>query len=335
MGRPTVVLAMVPVLTSDLFTPAHKEQLQALCEVPDPEPLTRFDDERAGVLLPSAEILLTGWGCPPIDEQVLGRASRLRAVVHAAGTVKNHVREVCFERGLRVSSAAAANAIPVAEYTLAAILLAGKRAFRLQRMYAEVRAGRLWPREVSLLGNYRRVVGIVGASHVGRIVMERLRSFDFSVLVHDPYLSSEEAEPLGAEPVALDPLLQRSHIVSLHAPALPETRHMIDRRRLGLLRDGAVLVNTARGALVDQQALTDELAAGRIDAVIDTTEPEVLPADSPLYELPNVFLTPHVAGAMGLETQRMAELALDEIARYVRGEPFAHQVHKEDLARIA
>jgi phosphoglycerate dehydrogenase-like enzyme len=335
MGRPTVVLAMVPVLTADLFTPAHKEHLQTLCEVPDPEPLTRFDDERAEVLLPSAEIVLTGWGCPPIDTQVLDRASRLRAVVHAAGTVKNHVREVCFERGLRVSSAAAANAIPVAEYTLAAILLAGKRAFRLQRMYAEVRAGRLWPREVSVPGNYRRVVGIVGASHVGRIVMERLRPFDFSVLVHDPYLAAEEAQTLGAEPVTLDALLQRSHIVSLHAPALPETRQMIDRRRLGLLCDGAVLVNTARGALVDQQALTDELVAARIDAVIDTTEPEVLPADSPLYELPNVFLTPHLAGAMGLETQRMAELALDEIARYVRGEPFAHQVYKEDLARIA
>jgi phosphoglycerate dehydrogenase-like enzyme len=335
MGRPTVVLAMVPVLTADLFTPAHQERLRTLCEVPDPEPLTRLDDARAKALLPRAEILLTGWGCPPIDEQALSQASLLQAIVHAAGTLKNHVREVCFERGIRVSSAAAANAVPVAEYTLAAILLAGKRAFRLQRMYAEVRAGRWWPQEVALPGNYRRGVGSVGAAHVGRLVMERLRSFDFLLLVHDPYLDAEEARRMGAEPVGLDELLQRSHVVSLHAPALPETQHMIDRRRLGLLCDGAVLVNTARGALVDQEALTDELVAGRIDAVIDTTEPEILPADSPLYDLPNVFLTPHVAGAMGLETQRMAELALDEIARYVRGEPFAHEVHKEDLARIA
>ena len=123
--------------------------------------------------------------------------------------------------------------------------------------------------------------------------------------------------------------------MSLHAPSLPETRHLLDARRLALLRDGAVLVNTARGALVDGDALTAELVAGRIDAVIDTTEPEILPADSPLYELPNVFLTPHIAGAMGTETRRSRPSPLDEIERLARGEPLAHEVRLEDLARIA
>ena len=133
----------------------------------------------------------------------------------------------------------------------------------------------------------------------------------------------------------MDDLLRRSDVVSLHAPALPETHHLLDARRLALLRDGAVLVNTARGALVDGDALRAELVAGRIDAVLDTTDPEILPADSPLYDLPNVFLTPHIAGAMGTETQRMATLALDEIERFARGEPLAHEIRLEDLARIA
>jgi phosphoglycerate dehydrogenase-like enzyme len=303
--------------------------------LPDPQPLTRFDDERAAPLLARAEILLTAWGSPRIDAAVLARAPRLAAIIHAAGTVKGHVDPLCFERGVRVSSAAAANAVPVAEFTLAAILLAGKRAFRLQRRYAEVRNFRLWWNEAPPIGNYRKVVGIVGASRIGRLVLQHLRGFDFAVLVSDPYLSAEEAAHFGAEKVEVDELLRRSDVVSLHAPSLPETHHLLDARRLALLRDGAVLVNTARGALVDGDALRAELVAGRIDAVLDTTDPEILLADSPLYDLPNVFLTPHIAGAMGAETQRMATLALDEIERFVKGEPLAHEIRLEDLARIA
>src|SRR5262249_54771062 len=151
-----------------------------------------------------------------------------------------------------------------------------------------------------------------------------------TVQVYDPYLDEAEAVALGVRRVELDDLLRSSDVVSLHAPALPETHHLIDRRRLGLLRDGATLINTARGWIVDSQAFEDEVKSGRIDAVIDTTEPEVLPADSPLYDAPNVFLTPHVAGAMGTETQRMAALALDEIERFTRGEPFRFGIQRED-----
>jgi phosphoglycerate dehydrogenase-like enzyme len=334
--RPKVALAWAPPLAPFLFGPAQHERLRAVADLADPEPLTRFDDARAARLLAEVEILLTSWGCPRIDGAVLARAPRLRAVVHAAGTVKGHVDPACWERGVQVSSAAAANAVPVAEYTVAAILLAGKRAFRLQRLYRELRGFRLWWNEVPPLGNRGRVVGIVGASRIGRLVLERLRPYDFERLVYDPFLRDEDARAFGAERVTdLDELLRRADVVSLHAPLLPETRGLLDRRRLALLRDGAVLVNTARGALVDQTALADELVSGRIDAVIDVTEPEVLPADSLLYELPNVFLTPHIAGALGSETQRLADLALDEIERLTRGEPLAHEVRREDLGRVA
>ena len=333
--RPTVVLAMAPALTQGMITPAHLARLRASCALPDPAPLVRFDDPRAAALLLRAEILLTGWGAPPVDAAVLERAPGLRAIAHAAGTVKNVVTPACFARGVRVVSAAAANALPVAEYTLAAILLANKRIFRIGRRYTELRAFRLWPQEFPGLGNRGKRIGVVGASRVGRRVIELLRPFDFTVLVHDPYLEASEARKLGVEALELDDLLRRSDVVTLHAPSLPGTRHMLDARRLGLLRDGAVLVNTARGALVDPAALERELVSGRIDAVIDTTEPEVLPADSPLYDLPNVFLTPHVAGALGPETQRLLELVLDEIERFVRGEPLRHEVRAEDWERIA
>ena len=335
MPRPTVVLAMVPQLTAELFAPEHRARLAGLAELPDPEPLTVFGEDRAGALLAQAELLLTGWGCPPIAAHVLDRAPRLRAIVHAAGTVKLHLTDDCWERGLQVSSAAAANAVPVAEYTLAAILFANKRAFRLQRRYRELRELRFWPLEAPGLGNYRKVIGIVGASHVGRRVLELLRPFDCDTLLYDPYVDASEAAALGARSVELDALLGAADVVSLHAPALPATHQMIDRRRLALMRDGAILINTARGWLVDGAALETELISGRIDAVIDTTEPEILPADSPLYDLPNVFLTPHIAGAMGAETQRLATLALDEIERFGRGEPFRYEVRRADLGRLA
>lgn len=333
--RPTVVLAMVPLFTPDLFTAAHWQRLESMCDVPDREPLLAFEDERARRLLAVADVLLTSWGCPPIDAPVLARAHRLRAIVHAAGTVKQHVTDACWERGVLVTSAASANAIPVAEFTLAAILFAGKRVLPIHRRYREARAFRWWPAEFPGLGNYRKVVGIVGASHIGRRVMDLLRPFDCTVQVYDPFLTSAEAMHLGAQLVPLDDLLRGADIVSLHAPALPETRHLIDRRRLALLRDGAVLINTARGWLVDHAALRDELERGRIDAILDTTEPEVIEEDSPLYDLPNVFVTPHIAGAMGAETQRMTSLALDEIERFARGEPFRHSIRREDLAKIA
>jgi phosphoglycerate dehydrogenase-like enzyme len=332
---PAVLLVFAPALNRQLVSDAHRERLGKLGRVLEPEPLPGLDDPRAARHLPDVEVLVTGWGCPRLDAAALARMPRLRAAFHAAGTVKNHVTMDCFERGIRVTSAAFANGIPVAEFTVAAIVLANKRAFRAQRLYRRVKGFRLWSQELPGMGNHHKTVGIVGASRIGRMVMERLRGFDFERLVHDPYLEDGEARALGAEPCALEDLLARSDVVSLHAPALPETRHLLDRRRLALLRDGAVLVNTARGALVDHEALGDELVSGRIDAVIDTTDPEILPVGSPLWELDNVFLTPHIAGSQGSETQRMMDLALDELERFVRGQPLRHEVRREDWDRIA
>lgn len=334
-GRPALSLALLRDFTEQLFSDELLARLASVARVLDDEPLTTFDDARAARVLPETEILLTGWGAPRIDAAVLDRAPRLRAIVHAAGTVKMHVDPECWRRGVVVTSAAAANAIPVAEYTLAMILLANKRMFRLRERYRELRRARHWAREFPGLGNYRRTVGIVGASQVGRRVLELLRPFDLEVLVQDPLLDEAGAAALGARAVELDALVAASDVVSLHAPALLETHHLMDARRLALLRDGATLINTARGWLVDHGALERELVSGRIDAVIDTTDPEVLPAESPLYELPNVLLTPHVAGALGTETQRLAALAIDEIERLARGEAPRHAIRAEDLAHLA
>lgn len=333
--KPRALLVYAPPLNRDLVTPQLRARLEGMCELLVDEAVPNFDDPRAALVLGDVEILVTGWGCPALDAKALDALPRLRAAFHAAGTVKNHVAPECFERGVRITSAAFANAIPVAEFTVATILLANKQAFALQRRYRERRAFRLWSAEYPGLGNHGKCIGIVGASRIGRMVIEHLRAFGFEILVHDPFLDEAGAATLGAELCTLDDLFTRSDVVSLHAPALPETQHLVDARSLSLLRDGAILINTARGALVDHTALTHELVSGRISAVLDTTEPEVLAEDSPLYDLDNVFLTPHIAGSQGTETARMFASALDELERFIAGEPLQHEVRLDDLSRIA
>lgn len=337
--RPVTVLAMSAPTRAAVL---GERILPELVRVADVDPgllVTDFGSARSEDALRQrlavAEVLFTGWGCPPLDARALELMPELRAVVHAAGSVKHHVTPACWERGLLVSSSAAANALPVAEYALAAILFSNKRVLDSAHAYRAVR-GPVDPlRHYPAVGNYRRTVGLVGASLIGRRVLELLRPFDLRVLVHDPYADPAELAALGAEAVALDELLSRSDVVSLHAPELPQTRRLLNASRLALMRDGATLVNTARGSLVDTAALTGELVSGRLHAVLDHTEPEVLPADSPLFDLPNVLLTPHVAGSLGGELDRLALSAVEEVERYARGLGFRHAVDRDRLGRSA
>jgi phosphoglycerate dehydrogenase-like enzyme len=317
-----------------LFPPPLMARLRQVADL-DPALVVRdFADPASAAALARAEVLITGWGCPRLEAGVLDTAPRLRTVLHAAGSVRSLVGEALWERGIIVSSAVTGNALPVAEYTLAMILLAGKDAFTHRERFRHTHAYPP-PAETAATGNVGRRVGVIGASRVGRRLLELLRPFDFTVLLHDPYVSPADAAALGAELLPLDDLLRRSEIVTLHAPDIPETYRMLDADRLALIRDGGVLINTSRGALVDPDALTDELVTGRLHAVLDVTEPEPLPAGSPLYRLPNVFLTPHIAGSLGNELERLGRIVAEELERLVAGAPLAHEVHHSDLARVA
>lgn len=332
-SRPRALAAMEPGLVERLFDDESRTRLSQLVALV-PGAIADFADADASELA-AVEILITCWGAPTITAEVLERAPRLRAVVHAAGTVKQLVSPSCWERPLLVSSQATTNGRPVAEFTVACILLANKRVFELSRRYGTERSA--WTKAMipSDIGNYRRVIGIVGASGIGRMVIELLRPYELDVVLYDPYVDADEAAALGVVGVELDELCSRSDVVSLHAPLLPATHRMIDARRLALLADGTTLINTARGALVDTESLTEELVSGRLHAVLDHTDPEVLPDDSPLYELPNVFVTPHVAGSLGVELHRLGAAAVDEVERLVTGLPLEHPVTQAQLDRLA
>ncbi|WP_327313488.1 hydroxyacid dehydrogenase [Streptomyces sp. NBC_01235] len=331
---PRALFAMNPVHLPELFPPRLMARLTALARIEPALVVTDFTDPAMAGPLAEADVLITGWGCPRIDGSVLAAAPRLRAVLHAAGSVRNLVSPEVWEQGVSVSNAVRANALPVAEFTLAAILLSGKDAFGLRERF---RTDHVFPppADYAKIGNLGKRVGIIGASRVGRRLLELLRPFDFSVTLYDPYIDAAEARALGAVLVPLDELMRTSDIISLNAPDIPETYRMLDRGRLSLMPDGSVLVNTSRGALVDPDALTDELVSGRISAVLDVTEPEPLPGDSPLYGLPNVFLTPHIAGSLGNELERLGRTVVDELALLGEGSPLAHAVCQADLVNSA
>lgn len=336
MTKPAIALAMQSFRTEHVLAEDSLRRLGEIGRLIDPQPLQRFDDDRARSVLAQAEVLITGWGCPPIGPSVLAAAPKLGLIAHAAGTVKGIVEDAVFDAGIVVTHAAEANSVPVAEFTLAAIIFAGKQVFRFRDHYVADRdRDRTYPMQSLAIGNYRRTVGIVGASRIGRRVIELLRPFSYRVLLFDPTLDAAEAQALGTTKVDLLELMRQSDIVSLHAPSLPSTRNMIGGEQLASMKDGATLINTARGALVDEDALLATLASGRIDAIIDVTDPEIPGRGSAFYDLPNVFLTPHIAGAVGLERGRLGEMAVDEIERFARGEPLLYRIGRRDLDLIA
>ncbi len=317
-----------------LFPEPLLRRLTAVLDIDPGAVAEHFDEPRAAAALAETEVIVSSWGAPRIDAAAIEAAPLLHTVLHAAGSVKWHITPAAWERGLAVSSSAEANAVPVAEYTLASILLAGKGIFHLREDFKAKRSftlGLVHPQ----VGNFGRVIGIIGASKIGRRVIELLRPFDLDILLADPFVDEAEAAALGTRLVGLDELVATADIVSVHAPDLRETAGLIDAGRLAAMKDGAVLVNTARGNLVDTDALTAELQGGRLSAVIDVTTPEPLPSESPLFDLPNVFLTPHVAGSQGNELSRMGLYMVEEAERLASGEPLAHRVDPAILWRQA
>ncbi len=339
-NKPRLLIAMRRELPQGFFGSREWARLNAVTDIIPGFPYTDFDTAEGAEALAEADILLAAWGTPPLTRERLSRAPRLKMLAYAASSVRAVAPAEFWETpDILVTTAASAMAVPVAEFTYAAIIMCGKDVFRLRDEHrAERGTGGFGSRRgmsLPYLGNHARRVGIVGASRIGRLVMEMLARAKFEIAVYDPFLSVEEATSFGAEKAELDELLAWSDTVSLHAPILPETRHMIGARELALMSDHAVLINTARGLLIDHDALLAEARSGRLRVLIDTPDPEPLPADSPFYDLPNVVLTPHIAGALGNELRALSDLAVTEIERFVGGLAPLYSVHKRDLERMA
>lgn len=287
---------------------------------------------RAGIA--EADALMTTWHSPFLRAEMFGpRPPRVRLIAHCGGEVKSRVAEEVFEL-LTVTNAAGPMAEPVAEMALALLLTLVRR---LPQYAAEMRAGVVRTNEYVSRGESvrGRTVGLVGFGRIGQAFARLVEPLGVRLLVADPYSSAEMVSAHSGTLVALDELLLASSVVVLAAGLTPETRNLLDARRLRLMPDGAYLINVARGGLIETEALMAELRAGRIEAALDVTDPlEPLPPDHELRSLPNVLLTPHIA-AGGIEMRgAIGEVAAAEVVRFFKGEQQQNIVTREMLATM-
>lgn len=317
---------------ANAYPPELRKEFGQLLEStgPDFSPGERWSQRTAE--LAQAEILLGTWGMPRLDRTFLEAAPNLRAVFYAAGSVRNLVSDELFDRGIIISSAWRANAIPVSEFTLGAILLS------LKRTWEHAREGAKGPdrRRLRVPGAYHSRVGLVSLGAIGRRMVDLLSPFDLDVVAFDPYFPPAQSESLGIELAPIDEVFSTCPVVSLHTPWLPETEGMIGRELISSMPEGATLINTARGAVINEPELCEVLRERPdLTAILDVTYPEPPESGSPLLTLPNVVLTPHIAGSMDGEVARMGWWMLEECQRFLRGEELRHSINRHELARMA
>ena len=335
MSKPTIAITIGQSHYERMFSQGAWVALEAFANVihhPGQEPANK---EELKVVLAEANACITSWGVARFDDEVMAAAPRLQAMAHMGSSVKRFVTDAFWARGVQLTSAGIALARDVAETTLGLMIVGQKRIWPLSQ---QIRAG-FWidtpVRETWFSRElFRKQVGIIGASNIGRHVINLLRPFEVTVLLYDPYVSEAEAVELGATKLELDELLRRAEIVSLHAPANEQTRHILNAARLKLMQDDALLINTARGTLIDEEALVKELSDGRFFAFLDVTDPEPPALDSPLRKLDNVVVTPHIAGCIE-NCHRMGELAVEELRRFFAGETAVYQITPAMYERIA
>lgn len=290
-----------------VYTPETLENLAAIADLA-PTPITREEILAAPERFTEVEVIFSTWGMPKFSEEELAAClPSLRAVFYAAGSVQAFAREH-LTRGVRVFSAWASNAVPVAEYTVAQILLANKGFFRSCRIMSggDHKGAKAYFRKMP--GNYGARVGIIGAGMIGKMVLRRLRDYRLETVTYDPFLSDEAAAELGTRKVSLEELFESCSVISNHVANLPATVGMLHYGLFSRMSETATFLNTGRGAQVVEADLIRALTeCPDRTAVLDVTMPEPPEADSPFYSLPNVFLTPHIAGSAGDEVARMGE----------------------------
>lgn len=321
-----------PGLEGQVFPPSVLSEISRFAE----RPWAVLDPMRwkeAGDALAQADVIVSTWGMPDLDAEFLAAAPALKAVFYAAGSVKGFVTDAAWERGIVVSSAWAANGIPVAEYSFATILLSLKRFWHFSRM---MRDGATSHENLSVAGAYHSKVGLVSLGAVGRATARMLQPLDVTLLAHDPFLPEEQAGELQISLVSLQDLFRECDVISIHTPWIPETERMITGELISSMKPGATLINTSRGAVIAEDEMIAVLSRRPdLSAVLDVTYPEPPAEDSPLRSLPNVVLTPHIAGSMQGECARMGSWMADELRRYLSEEPLRYRITRAMLAKMA
>jgi phosphoglycerate dehydrogenase-like enzyme len=327
-AKPKALMVLADWAYDQVYGDSGYAQLNELVSFVAP-PQTRESLYRAPELLRDVEVLISGWGAPTLDESLLQWAPHLRILFYGAGTVRGVMTNHAWDRGIRVTTAQSANAIPVAEFTFAQIIFCLKRGWTHVRQLRETRQ---WRQCDSIPSAYGSHVGIISLGEIGRRVCEYLKPIECETLVYDRHQDEELRHALAIDYASLEEIFARCEVVSLHTPLLADTRGMIHAGLLRMMPYGASLINTARGGVIDEEGLIEVLGERPdLTAVLDVTDPEPPSEQSPLWSLPNVVLTPHIAGSCGRETRRLGKWMIEEVTRYVNGEPLKWELHQESV----
>ena len=282
--------------------------------------------------LKGANIIVTSWGSPAIDQDVLDICPDLELVCHAAGTPKPIITDALIAKNIPVTYSACALGEGVAETALGFAISGAKRFYWLNQ---DTHNG-LWKQNApKCVDFYDITVGVISGGFVGRHFIKLLQNFNVDILLYDPTMTAEQVAALGATKAELEEMLAKSDVISVHAPSIPATAKMLNASNLHLIKDGALLINTSRGAVFDEPALIEELKKGRFYACIDVTDPEPPALENELRSLNNVVLTPHVAGCITNGKLRIAKHVCEEIERHLNGQPLRTPVIFENLSKMA
>ena len=328
----TAAVAVRPTLFNALFSEQSQQDLASLAALRYQEEDGRLSEDEMIALVRDCEVAVTGWGTPPFSQNVVDACPNLKLVAHSAGTIKNLLPDPVWNRGIKVVHAAAAIAPAVAEMTVLLMLMCRRDVHNINR---RMHAGEQWPQlELGFeLGGTR--VGVIGAGHTGRNVIKLLHGFAADIVVYDPYLSPERASELKVTKTSLEELMSTCSIITVQAPTTPETYHMLSREHLAMIQDGALFINTARSHAVDADALYDALKTNRFQAALDVFDSEPLAVDSRLRGLPNLVLTPHMAGKSEQARKRQGALIVEQLQLYATGRPLTQEVTRDMLTTMA
>jgi len=286
----------------------------------------QYGEEELAEKLRGVDICISGWGNTPFHEKTLKYADKLKLIAHIGGSVRPMVGDAAFERGIRVCSGNRVFAESVAEGVLAYMLCSLRR---IGEYEARMAAGE-WPSLIGTRGLLGRSVGLVGYGMIAEYLVKFLKPFGCRIMVSSRHISAEELAEAGIEAAAAEEIFRTCDIISLHSSLTARTKHSIGADLLNSMKDGALLVNTARGALMDEEALVSVLKERPVWAALDVFETEPLPMDSPLRECERVLLMPHAAGPTADRRYVVTSHVLDDIGRFLNGEPLDCEI---DFAR--
>lgn len=309
----------------DVYSKDDKQLISNILNI-DNKVYTRDDIINHPSLLRNINVIMSSWGAPILNNTFLNNAPNLKAFFYAAGSIRSFITNDFWNKDIALSSAWAANAIPVAEFTFAQIILSLKNMWKYTSSLIKV----------PCKGTYKSNVGIISLGMIGKLVTQKLASLDVNVYAYDPFISETDAKKINIKLTSLNEIFEKCNVVSLHTPLLTETQNMITKEHFLLMKQNATFINTSRGAIVNENHLI-EVFSKRPDltALLDVTVTEPPLKNSPIYTMKNIFLTPHIAGSLNNERQRLGHYMTEELIRWQQHKQLKYSINKDLAKRLA